>query len=282
MKFVLFFLFSISMLLISCNDEKGTNPDPKNSIVESVLIPAGNFQMGNQGNYKGDADEITIHNVIISKSFYIGKYEITQKQYETIVGTNPSLNKGDYFPVENVNWYEAINFCNKLSTKDGLTQCYSIDGTKISINWEANGWRLPTEAEWEYAAKAGAINDYFTGNLVNNDCLPLDDNLDKIGWYCGNAGGKSNLVGQKMPNPFGVYDMNGNVWEWCWDIFSSSYYTTEAKTDPKGAESGTNHSLRGGSWYNTSKFCRTSNRNDLNPEQKDSGIYGFRVVRKGN
>ncbi|TAL70470.1 MAG: hypothetical protein EPN82_02345 [Bacteroidetes bacterium] len=135
---------------VMVNEKKSNDVDfSVISLIESVLIPAGSFQMGNMGLYYVEYTEIPEHTVTLTKSFYMGKYEITQNQWKKIMGTEPSKFKGDNLPVERINWYEAVEFCNKLSEKDGLTKCYTIIGTDVTCNWNANGWRLPTEAEWE-------------------------------------------------------------------------------------------------------------------------------------
>jgi formylglycine-generating enzyme required for sulfatase activity/uncharacterized protein YegL len=243
-----------------------------------VLIPAGTFQMGNTGAYSGYSEEKPVHSVTISRDFWMSKTEVTQKQYEDVTGLKPSKFKGDNLPVETVNWYEAVDFCNKLSEKEGLSPCYSGSGDAIVCDWNANGYRLPTEAEWEYACKAGSSTDFYNGSLTNSSCSPLDANLDKIGWYCGNENTKTRDVGQKEPNAFGLYDMSGNVWEWCWDWYVSTYYTNTAVTDPRGASTGTHRVLRGGSWLFDAFYCRSSARSGSFPYYRYSS-YGFRISR---
>jgi formylglycine-generating enzyme required for sulfatase activity len=239
-----------------------------------VLIPSGTFQMGNTGTYSGNSNEKPVHSVTISRDFLMSKYEVTQKKYEEVMGTNPSSFKGDKLPVETVSWYEAVDFCNKLSEKEGLQPCYSGSSDAIVCDWNANGYRLPTEAEWEYACKAGSTTDFYNGNLIYPDYSPLDPNLDNIGWYYGNSGNTTKEVGLKTPNNFGLYDMSGNVWEWCWDWYSS--YTNTAVTDPTGPTGGSYRVSRGGSWLNNANRCRSAYRNDT-PELRDYRL-GFRVV----
>jgi len=244
-----------------------------------VLIPAGTFQMGNTGKYSSSwtDDEKPGHTVTISKSFYMSKYEVTQKQYESVMGANPSSFNGDSLPAENVNWYDAVEFCNKLSEKEGLTKCYTINGTNVSCNWEANGYRLPTEAEWEYACKAGTTTDTYLGNIFVSLC-EFDSILNSIGWYCGNSG-VTKEVGKKFPNAFGLYDIIGNVTEWCWDWYNNTYYVSSDSIDPKGAEYGSSRSLRGGSWFNYASYTRSSTRYGHTPETVKNNC-GFRIVRK--
>ena len=243
--------------------------------IAMVSISAGTFQMGSTGGIPGG--ESPVHTVKISKDFLISKYEITQKLYNEVMVTNPSGFKGDNLPVESINWYDAIEFCNKLSDIEGLEKCYTINGTNVQCNWNANGYRLPTEAEWEYACKAGTTTDFYSGNLVNGACTPLDINMDSIGWYCGNSGNQTNEVGKKEPNAFGLFDMSGNVWEWCWDWFGS--YPNSTVTDPKGPASGVYHILRGGSWNFDAYNCRSARRDGYTPSDSRDNDNGFRVVR---
>ncbi len=254
-----------------------------------VLIPAGTFQMGNTGAYSGWSNELPVHTVTLPNSFYMAKYEVTQGLFKSVMnGYNPSYFIGDTLPVENVCWFEAVDFCNKLSLRDGLQPCYTINMNgstslynnivTVTCDWTKNGWRLPTEAEWEYAAKAGTSTDFYSGQLTNPYCSPLDNNLNSIAWYCGNSSSKTHNVGGKAPNAFGLYDMSGNVWEWCWDWYGSSYYSGGAMTHPKGPTSGTYRVLRGGSWHSYAYICRSAFRYYYPP---DIRYYynGFRICR---
>lgn len=248
--------------------------------IEKVLIPAGTFQMGSTGAYLGSSDEFPVHTVTISRAFYMSKYEVTQKQYQAVMGNNPSYFAGETLPVERVTWYNAVAFCNVLSQLEGKTPCYTVNGTNVTCNWDANGYRLPTEAEWEYAAKAGTTTDFYNGSLTNPSCTPIDANLDNIAWYCGNSNETTHPVGQKQPNAFGLYDMTGNVWEWCWDWWSNSYSSTTV-IDPTGASTGSYRVYRGGSWYGNADQCRSTYREYRTPSFNYDYI-GFRIVRVGN
>jgi sulfatase modifying factor 1 len=273
--FVLLIAFlSTSILFNSCTMFKSSE-----LVVEMVLIPAGTFQMGNTGNYKREytKHEEPVHNVTISKDFYMGKYEITQAQYRKVMNERPSYFTGDNLPVEQVSWFDAVEFCNKLSEMEGLDRCYKGNGDNIVCDWKANGYRLPTEAEWEYAAKAGTTTDFYSGELSERG-RKRDRNLNRIGWYNYNSESCSNHVGEKDANAFGLYDMSGNVWEWCWDRYHRDYYANSPTRDPKGPFSGSMRVFRGGSWNNFSENARSSTRGFSNSLNGDND-YGFRIVR---
>lgn len=225
-------------------------------------VPAGKFQMGSNS---GLAFEQPVHEVELTQAFFISKYEITQKQWLTVLDSNPSYFIGDNLPVANIEWELAIRFCNELSKMFNLDTCYIIEENKVVWDTNANGYRLPTEAEWEYACRAGTTGD-FAGN--GN---PLD-----IGWFDINSGAQPHPVGRKLPNSWGIYDMQGNVWEWCWDWFEPFYYQKSPRTNPKGPETGSNHVIRGGSWQRGPSFGRASSRTF--PEDQKTN-FGLRIVR---
>lgn len=192
------------------------------------------------------------------------------------MGTEPSYFKGDRLPISYVNWYEAVEFCNKLSTKSGFSKCYTINGKDVICDWNSNGWRLPTEAEWEYACKAGTTSDLYNGNILNTSCNQLDTILDKIGWYCGNSNNTVYPVGRKAPNKFGLYDMSGNVSEWCWDWYGA--YSKANLTDPKGDGSNPWRIIRGGSYSKEIISCISSCRTCFFPDNPFQDV-GFRICR---
>jgi len=231
-----------------------------------VRIQGGTFTMGSPANepYR-KGDEGPQHQVTVG-SFYMGKYEVTQKEYQEIMGTNPSNFKGDNLPVERVSWYDAIEYCNRRSQKEGLTPAYTINGNNVTWNRGANGYRLPTEAEWEYACRAGTTSAYNTGANIS----------DNTGWYYDNSGSKTHPVGQKPANVWGLYDMHGNVWEWCWDWYGN--YSSGSQTDPVGASSGTSRVVRGGSWAGDAENVRSANRFSNSPGYRYFNL-GFRLVR---
>ena len=235
-------------------------------LLDMVSVTGGTFQMGSVGVAE------PVHSVTVS-SFLMAKYEVTQALYQTVIGSNPSSFTGDTSrPVETVSWYDAVAFCNALSALESLAACYSINGTTVTVDFTKNGYRLPTEAEWEYAARGGTAS---LGYRYSGSYAPGD-----VGWYATNSGNTTHPVGTKAANELGIYDMSGNVWEWCWDWYAS--YGSLAQTDPTGATSGSDRVLRGGSWYTYADSLRCASRSYyfLSPADRDYGI-GFRVVRRG-
>lgn len=232
-----------------------------------VYVPTGTFTMG-MTTGSGNSNELPIHQVTLS-SFAIDKYEVTQAEYQAVMGTNPSYFTGSNYPVEQVTWFNAAQYCNARSTQEGLTPCYNT--SSWSCNFSANGYRLPTEAEWEYAAR-GATNN-------PNYLYAGSDNIDNVAWYSSNSNSTTHPVGTKAPNSLGIYDMSGNVCEWCNDWYGS--YSSGAQTDPVGSTSGSARVVRGGSWYGSATFCRVANRSYSFPSNGCS-FLGFRVARSSN
>lgn len=226
-------------------------------------LPVNEMVKVEKGTFSNGISKITL------SSFYIGKYLVTQKEWRSITGNNPSRFRGDKLPVENVSWYDAIVFCNQLSQKEGLNLTYTINGEEISCDWQAKGYRLPTEAEWEYAARGGKLSKgyKFSGSDV----------IDEVAWYNKNSENKTHLVGLKVPNELGIYDMSGNVWEWCWDWYND--YLSSAQTNPKGQSRKSNSRVnRGGSWNSYGGCgCVVSHRDSSGPEYKHINL-GFRIV----
>ena len=216
--------------------------------VEFVRIPAGEFLMGcSAGDTKCPEAEMPAHRVRISKSFEIGRYEVTQAQWEAVMGSNPSFLKGADYPVEQIMPNDADEFLKRLNArKDGYL------------------YRLPTEAEWEYAARAG-------------NASPYTDTLEGIGWFDENSGGQTRPVGQKKPNAWGLYDTIGNVWEWVSDWYDAGFYKTSPATDPTGPAAPTNsHVRRGGAWNTNKANSRVSFRQQ---NAADLHVLGIRLVR---
>jgi formylglycine-generating enzyme required for sulfatase activity len=263
------------------------NPSPDNM----VLINGGTFTMGSPAEEpERMANEGPQRKVTLS-GFYMCKYQVTQAEYQQIIGITPSGFKGDDLPVENVSWYDAIEYCNKRSEKEGLTPVYTIDKTqadptntnrldninwKITFNRRANGYRLPTEAEWEYACRAGTTTPFSTGNNITTDQANYDGNFPYNNNDKGAYHKRTMPVGSFAPNPWGLYDMHGNVWEWCWDWYGS--YTNVPQTDPVGAATGTSRVMRGGGWSNSAGRVRSARRSGDYPYYGYI-LLGFRLVR---
>ncbi len=237
------------------------------SRMEMVQLPGGRFMMG-------DKDEIdaTPHEVVVS-SFFMDKHLVTQEQYQKVMGGNPSRWKGDKNPVEQVRWSDAVRFCNKRSQLEGFQPCYDTNTWQCSFG--ANGYRLPTEAEWEYACRAGTATAFFFGDAPAK--------LGDYAWFDKNSGGHPRPVGQKQPNPWGLYDMCGNVWQWCHDFYQVDYYSEAPRQDPRGPTAGETRVVRGGAWRFSAESCRSGYRYNENPGYADVcfgyDIYGFRCVR---
>jgi formylglycine-generating enzyme required for sulfatase activity len=214
-----------------------------------------------------------VHEVQVS-DFSIMKTEVTQKDYAAIMGKNPASCRGmgDAYPVYNVSWYDAVAYANGLSERDGLKPCYTISGTDVTCDWSADGWRLPTEAEWEYAARGGSMSKGYT-YAGSND-------VNAVAWILPNSWASTRPVGTKAPNELGLYDMSGNVWEWVWDSYGA--YASGSQTDPRGAASGPSWADRGGGWSAGAEGARAANRGcDSDPAHRD-GDLGFRLVRPGS
>ncbi len=210
-----------------------------------------------------------VHRVTINRSFYMSRYEVTQKQWWEVMGTNPSHFEGDDLPVETVSWYNAVEYCNRLSRKEGLTPCYQGSGEKIACDFSANGYRIPTEAEWEYAARGGNQSMSYTYSGSNS--------AGDVGWYGENSSDKTHPVGQKRSNELGLYDMSGNVGEWCWDWYGK--YSSSSQTDLRGPSGGSGRVLRGPSYGAAFILClRVDWGFEVPPSDRDHN-NGFRPVR---
>jgi formylglycine-generating enzyme len=230
--------------------------------IDMVAIQAGEFLMGSENGF---GDERPAHKVKITKAFEIGKFEVTQKIWRLVINYNNSRIVSDQLPVLNVSWNEAIEFCNKLSNILGFDTAYIISGSEVILNPISNGYRLPTEAEWEYACGAGTNSDY-----------PVGSDINSIAWYNGNSAYNPHPVGLKAPNQWNLYDMNGNAWEWCWDWYEPEYYFEAPGSDPKGPVTGSRHVLRGGSCADGATYARSANRS----YQSANFINcGFRLAR---
>ena len=214
-----------------------------------VYVEGGTFTMGATSEQKKpDDDEKPTHRVSLS-SFYIGKYEVTQALWKAVMGSNPSHWKGDNLPVENVSWNDCQTFLRKLNAMTG------------------KNFRLPTEAEWEYAARGG--------NLSRGYQYSGSKKIDDVAWYNNNSGGETHPVGTKAPNELGIYDMSGNVWEWCQDWYGD--YHGYSQTNPTGPSCGANRVYRGGSWGSGAWLCRVAFRDNYTPGSRGNGL-GLRLA----
>ena len=263
-----------------------------------VRIEPGEFMMGSPNSDKdARADEKPRHQVRITRPFYLGKYEVTQAEYEAVMGQDPSDFKrkpknqisqlspaakqlqqdpNDFKgkpknPVESVSWLDAVRFCNQLSEREGLKPFYKISGETVQVpDWNGRGYRLPTEAEWEYACRAGTATRYSFGDD--------ETSLGEFCWFLENSDSSTHEVGQKRANGTGLHDMHGNVWEWCWDWYSADYYKEPPVDDPRGPSQATYRVVRGGSWDYDPRGVRSASRVWFTPGARYD-ILGFRVAR---
>jgi len=248
--------------MLTCNGYAQEHKEKiKNSIgMEFVLIQPGRFMMGSPEDEPGRYTGERLHAVNLTNPFYMQTTEVTQDQWKLVMGKNPSSHKrcGDNCPVEQVSWDDVQKFIQKLNQKERMGK-----------------YRLPTEAEWEYACRAGSTTAFPNGNITELGC-ERDDNLDSIGWYCGNSNNMIHPVAQKRPNAWGLHDMIGNVQEWCQDWFG--VYPYDEVTNPKGPPSGSYRVMRGGVWYSPARDCRCASRFGSPPRYRFRHI-GFRLCR---
>ncbi len=256
MKTRLLIIIAAIMLLFGCKKDNVFNEKTNLSLTvngvsfDMVYVEGGTFDMGatsEQGSY-ADSDEYPVHSVTLS-DYYIGKCEVTQELWEAVMGSNPSFSKGAQYPVEQVSWNDCQEFISRLNSLTGRT------------------FRLPTEAEWEYAARGGNKSRHFK--------YSGSDNIGNVAWYWDNSGYGTHAVGTKSPNELGIYDMSGNVEEWCSDWWGD--YSAGAQTNPQGPSSGSYRVLRGGSWGNNARNCRVSDRYNYDPDYSFINI-GLRLV----
>lgn len=291
----------------NCEDGNLENEDgcSKDCVSEEdmVLIEGGLFTMGSPESQIWRGEDEGQHLVRITRNFFLGSHEVTQLEYEAVTGENPADfgPNGDYpsmcepdaqCPIENVSWYDAIRFANAKSNAVGLVPCYRIargetmyDLPRVTfVGLQCPGYRLPTEAEWEYAARGGSTTAFYNGDLLfaSNSC-GVDANLSDIAWYCANAGmaggnpGASPIM-RMQPNAWGLYDMSGNVWEWTSDLYGPYNTDPDTQSDPLGSSVGLARVVRGGGWTSNPRNCRSAARNDSAPGARASTI-GFRLAR---
>lgn len=254
---------------------------------EMVLVRGKTFRMGSPESENWREKDETLHAVRID-DFYISRYEVTQEKFKSVTGKNPSAFSGKNLPVENVTWYDAVEFCNKLSESEGLEPAYRIDGENVSWNKTANGYRLPTEAEWEFAARAGTSTPFSTGKIPGDRDANFyahypynieqnyfhEENLETQPGYYRN---KTVAVGSFKPNAFGLYDVHGNVSEWCFDFYGK-YPTDPLSENPSGPASGSTRVSRGGGFNDFGKHLRSAYRSSSLADEA-SPWRGFRIAR---
>ena len=266
----------VACMLAGCRRQQGKAPPVvrTSSGVEMVLVPGGRFVMG---SHRTDETDETAHRVYVS-CFYVDRREVTQEQYEKLMGKNPSRWKGKDHPVEQIRWADAARYCNARSRAEGLEPAYDPKTWKCSF--DADGYRLPTEAEWEYAARAGTQMAYFFGTGPSQ--------LARHAWFKDNADRGPRAVGRKRPNAWGLHDVYGNVWEWCNDYYAEGYYRESPERDPTGPAAGKTRVVRGGCWNSRPNQCRSAYRYNEDPGYTDvcfardvHGFVGFRCVKRG-
>jgi formylglycine-generating enzyme required for sulfatase activity len=265
--------------------------------LEFVRISAGTFQMGSPlGELGRSSYAETIHPVTLTRDFLLSRTEVTQGHWQDLLNTNPSFAENPNVPMRNLTWWEAVEFANVLSLAQGLPPCYTLSGCSgalgsgsfncedVTVNAAGSnpllctGYRLPTEAEWEYSYRAGTSTAFYSGEITYDRSEPVDENLDAIGWYRGNSTSlNSGRVGLKAPNAWGLFDMAGNTSEWCWDWFNTYPGTV---VDPLGLESGgTWRVYRGGGLYNDAAFARAAYRYDGTASSNGCCDIGIRLAR---
>lgn len=268
-----FYLLLLLPIDSGCRRSEDTSRAPQfmmtKSGIEMAAIPGGWFDMGSNG---GAPDESPVHRVWVS-SFWMDRYEVVQEEFKRFQLPDPSHFKNPKHPLEQINWTDAALYCNERSRAEGLEPCY--DEKTWDCNFAATGYRLPTEAEWEYACRAGTHSEYTFGN----DAGRLKDHA----WFADSSSGKTHPVGQKSPNAWGLHDMHGNTAEWCNDWYSKTYYSQSPQRDPKGPRGGKERVLRGGAWNSSAQTCRSAYRTS-DPSIDDtclaSDAIGFRCVRR--
>lgn len=279
--------------------------DSTSTPTDMALIPANSFQMGN-GFAEGDLDELPVHGVNLS-AFYIGKYEVTKALWDSVRAWGAANGYTDLpvgggksaaHPVHSINWYAMIKWCNARSQRDGLTPCYTVgseiyktgNSDAVICNWNANGYRLPTEAEWEKAARGGLTGKRFpSGDTISHseaNYLALSSFVFDLSGLVNNyhPGYNDGItpysapVDDLAPNGYGLHHMAGNMWEWCWDWYDSGYYAISPGADPRGPSSGAYRVIRGGGWGYGASYCRVADRGDDSPSYFFNDI-GFRLAR---
>ncbi|WP_162147692.1 formylglycine-generating enzyme family protein [Flavobacterium limnosediminis] len=270
-NYVVLGISALALFLCSFYNMGVTNP-------KMVLVEGGKVKMKPNVASKPDSKEKNPDYEVAVSSFEISKNEVTVanwKEYTTSTKTampaRPSWGWNDDNPITNITWKQAVQYCNWLSKENGLKPAYTKNGDKYTCNFKANGYRLPTDAEWVFAAKGG--------NKSKNYKYSGGNDLESVAWYAKNSEKAPKAFGTKLPNELGLFDMSGNVWEWCWDYYSSVHYKIDSKVDPAGPERGEKRCVRGGSWDSSKlEYLEPSYQLTWNPNATNE-FFGFRVVR---
>ncbi len=274
-KSILFAAIFISVFLFGCASVSVYETSIGGKMIK---ISAGKFMMGSEKSENGHYPDEFFHEVTISKDFLIGETEVTQAQWEEVMGADPSHFTGcSDCPVEMVSWYDAIRFTNRLSEIEGFNKCYVGQGQDYSWDFSCNGYRLPTEAEWEFAARAGTTTVYSLGDCVTTDQVNFNGSSPLPDCPAGQYRGKTIPVASLAANKFGLYDIHGNVWEWVWDRWDKDY-PRDSQTDPKGPNVGDRRINRGGSYHHNGRLARSAVR-DFNTDTDKIPQLGFRIAR---
>jgi formylglycine-generating enzyme required for sulfatase activity len=232
---------------------------------DMIRLEPATFLMGSPADEPGRDDDETQHEVTLTRAFLLGRVEVTQSLWQEVMGVNPAKIKGEQNPVEMVNWFDCVEFCNRLSEREGLSPAYTITPDTVVWDREADGYRLPTEAEWEYACRAGSTTPHF-------------GDLEEMAIFALNSGRKTRPVGGREPNAWGFHDMHGNVWEWTWNRWDGDYDTGES-IDPVGPEgAGLYRVKRGGSWHRNPRDLRSASRATDPPTSRRNAL-GLRLAR---
>jgi formylglycine-generating enzyme required for sulfatase activity len=267
-------LICVSVSALAQSNAKPTKQKPTPvDLTRFVLVEGGSFSMGSGTGI--EPHEKPEHNVSV-KSFYLAKYDVTFDDYDRYCDSTKTAKPDDMKwgrgkrPVIIVSWLDAVAYCNWLSKQDHLQPCYEINGKDVTWIDTARGYRLPTEAEWEYAARGG--------NKSKRTLYAGAEKPDDVIWYTANSGQQTQPIGMKAPNELGLYDMNGNVWQWVWDIYDGSYYQQSPSDNPAGPATGGYRVMRGGAWYNNASYITVSTRQYNTPDFRQNSV-GFRLVR---
>jgi sulfatase modifying factor 1 len=274
-------------LVAPTDPDADPEPDALPATPGFVVLAAGTFTMGSPESETGRGADEAQHTVELTRPFEIMAREVTQEQFEALMGYNPSslVSCGGGCPVEMVAWDEAVAYANALSSSADLAECYTCTSgyyrpsCEPSAAWatpyDCPGYRLPTEAEWEYAARAGTTGGTYNGTSMTIDCETPNEVLEPIAWFCGNSSSTTHAAAGKLANAWGLSDMLGNVWEWCHDWYG--VYPGDA-TDPWGPDDGAGRVVRGGSWFIFARFVRAAQRNGYAPGTS-MDVLGFRLAR---